>query len=734
MELLTIFKLLLKNVRILIFIPIVAGVAAYIFTDYAPKHYMSTAKLATSFTTNTQIKISEQSASSYSDTEVKFNNMISLMGGELFMSALSYELIIHDLTSDQPFRNIEDQDHLLEGKSKQEIEEIVAYFQNKLDRMEILNLYIPYESMLDSLLEEYDYSPGLLEESLTIDRVWITDFVEVVFVSKEPNLSAFAVNTLCNLYIRYDSAQSMDLSGRSVVFFSNLVQEKKRILDEKTEALNNYKALHNLFNTEQMTINSTELTTLDANRRQQLNQIQRLNISISNIEGQLSNQGGTDVTLTDPSNKRIIELRNRISTLNQMYIDGGATDKELENKIIALRQILRREMEKLPATTSSPLLSREDLIAEQNRLKLELQIEEANLKTLNQNIRTLRSNVSASEQKEASLASLQIEAETASSEYLQAVEKFNMANNQALISDSPLKIIQMGQPNDKPESFQAGLIVGLAIVASFFLCVFAIIMIDYTDMRIRTPAKFKSSTGLEFLGNINLLRSDNVDLKETLIHNTMDENLDKNRQLLRKIRYELENSGAKVILFTSTKRGEGKTYILLSLAHSLSLLNKKILIIDTNFKNNTLTQILTDNTEPQKLLSNDNQVILSTNGKKTEEFGHGIIGNTENIDVDFIGTQTEFGSPSEIFAGMDFETFIDKARDIYDYIFMEGASLNEYSDTKELITYADKVLPVFSAYSVIKSVDKESIDFLKSSLNGKLMGSILNMTDAEAVE
>ena len=65
---------------------------------------------------------------------------------------------------------------------------------------------------------------------------------------------------------------------------------------------------------------------------------------------------------------------------------------------------------------------------------------------------------------------------------------------------------------------------------------------------------------------------------------------------------------------------------------------------------------------------------------------------------------------------------------MYDYILMESASMNQYPDTKELSEFVDVVLPIFSADSIIKRVDKESIDYLKS-LNGKLMPSVLNKVD-----
>ena len=40
---------------------------------------------------------------------------------------------------------------------------------------------------------------------------------------------------------------------------------------------------------------------------------------------------------------------------------------------------------------------------------------------------------------------------------------------------------------------------------------------------------------------------------------------------------------------------------------------------------------------------------------------------------------------------------------MYDYIFMEGAPLNGYSDSKELVQYADGVIAIFSATSEIQT-------------------------------
>lgn len=55
--------------------------------------------------------------------------------------------------------------------------------------------------------------------------------------------------------------------------------------------------------------------------------------------------------------------------------------------------------------------------------------------------------------------------------------------------------------------------------------------------------------------------------------------------------------------------------------------------------------------------------------------------------------------------------------------------MNEYSDTRELMNYADKVITVFSAESSIDQMDRETINLLKK-LDGKLIGAILNKVES----
>jgi succinoglycan biosynthesis transport protein ExoP len=70
---------------------------------------------------------------------------------------------------------------------------------------------------------------------------------------------------------------------------------------------------------------------------------------------------------------------------------------------------------------------------------------------------------------------------------------------------------------------------------------------------------------------------------------------------------------------------------------------------------------------------------------------------------------------------------------VYDYIFLEGAPLNNYTDTKELINYSEGLVAIFSSETALTAIDRESIKFLKQQ-DGKFVGAILNKVQTGNLE
>jgi Mrp family chromosome partitioning ATPase len=142
-----------------------------------------------------------------------------------------------------------------------------------------------------------------------------------------------------------------------------------------------------------------------------------------------------------------------------------------------------------------------------------------------------------------------------------------------------------------------------------------------------------------------------------------------------------------------------------------------VLIIDTNFCNNDLTLQLkarptleTFSVAPEDFSIEKVKEIVTTY-------------SVENIEV--IGCKGGDYTPTEILPKNHLLNYLPQLKQYYDFIIMEGAPLNDYTDSKELEHYAEGVVAVFSSKISLKQNDRESIQFLEG-LNGKLLGAVLN--------
>lgn len=729
MDITGIINLILKKWWLVLGVPALAAGLTFAVVRSQPKTYKSTAQLSTGFTMENTLALKDEKMD-LRGIGIKFDNLIQTMKSERVISMVSYNLELNDLESTYPFRPDPEGEYLEE-------EIMLKVLDEHISAMEMLDPTDPEENLIFERIKAKNYHPWMLIGNLSVRRVKNTDFISVQYSSENPDLSAFVVNQVCEQIIKYVELFNQDRSSESLSFFYDLIQEKKKNLDEKIAQLNTFKSTNSVVDYEiQSESIVSQISGYEINRQEELKNIQRLTLSINKLNSDILEL--RQESTSNPNNAKIVELRKKINDLNQLYIEGGSTDTQLYQTIQNLRERLRIEMTSL--ASQSPVRSSvniSDLQYQKEQQELELSIAESNLSSLNRSINNLKANLSAFSNKESLIAALEEEVENAKKEHLQALSKYNEKKSESLASGAGIKQILEGVPASTPESSKTFLLVILAGVASMGLTCFAIVLLEFTDLRIKNIKQFEKYTKLRPLGSVNAIKMANVDLKRIFTSDNQDEELLVFKQSLRKIRFEVEQSpNTKTVLVTSTKQGEGKSFLILCLAYSLSLIKKRILIIDTNFKNNSLTELLLAPASMDKLLEANNGMsarLLPAGDAgmgSDDDFVKNIISRTGHENIDVIGSSVGTSSPSEIFSGRDFRNMLDIVSMNYDYVFMEGPSLNKYPDTKELLAYVDKVIPVFSADSVIKQVDSESIDFLKT-LNGKFLGAILNNVETK---
>lgn len=723
MDIVFLFKALWKKKWFLIIIPLIAGVTAFFLTLDSKKMYRSTAQLSTGFTTNDRFNISGEKINIY-EIDIKFNNLIETFNSPMIVGLLSYNLILHDLNESPQFRTPDDNPQNRVNLTPIEKEKAMEVFQKKLDKFELLTSFNDNEKTLLKLLRSYGYDHESIMRDLRIRRLNYSDYILVEYHSENPLLSAFVVNTISQEFIRYNNSLNTNISGQSVEFYSNLVNKTKEVLDQKTLDLNTFKSTNNVVNVEvESETKFNQLADFELRREVEAQNIQKYQLELNNINKQLASLGdggSSSASRGGRDNKKIAELQSKIKEGNARYLSSGK-DPDILEALQDLRKQLNEETAKSDIGGGGGKSDkRGELLSQKNTAELNLQVAQSNLAQINSTIRNLKSNVSGLTTKGTTLFALTREVEKANEEYLAALEKYNSSKNEAMISTTSIKQVIYGQPATQHEPSKIIIFTALAIAVSFSLCLFTIIGLEYFDFSIRTPSNFEPSTKLESLGYVNEIKADTITPEIFNRKSGKDNGLYLYKELLKKLRFEIENSGGKIFLFTSTKPGEGKSSLIISLACTLTSNNRSILIIDTNFKNNTLTKLFS--AKPTLESSINRELPIEELVTKT---------NYKNLDI--IGCKGGNYSPTEIFPEKKFQALLSRLISNYDYIFLEGSSLNQFADCKELVSFADKVIPVFSSTSAIKQPDRQSISYLKS-LNGKLMGSILNRVEADNLE
>jgi tyrosine-protein kinase Etk/Wzc len=141
---------------------------------------------------------------------------------------------------------------------------------------------------------------------------------------------------------------------------------------------------------------------------------------------------------------------------------------------------------------------------------------------------------------------------------------------------------------------------------------------------------------------------------------------------------------AKVILFTSSTSGEGKTFTASNLAISFALLGKKVLLIGCDIRKPRLAQLfkIKDSGFGLTNLLREEEPTLSMVERQITSSGV-----NENLDVMFSGPIPP--NPAELLARESMDKTIELLKGKYDYIFLDTAPVGLVSDTLLLGRVAD---------------------------------------------
>lgn len=707
MELSSYFSLVRKYIYVIIIIVIATVVGSYFLVKNLPDQYVSTTQIATGIVDATKYLIDkDQNATAQRDEiDQQFNNLTEILKLKKLIDGVSYQLILHDLTSPTPFRHL---NHQFKNLSQPAINHAILVFREKLKNQEPLSLYNKDENGLNQLLISMHYDERSLRKNLDIERDLESDFITVSFTSDNPQLSAFVVNTLCKEFLNYYTLNVKNSETNAVNFLADLLVKKRNALNAKKDSLQQYKIKNGILNLdEQARSIYAQILDYTDKKIQAEKDVASYDGAIQNINNRFNpkDRAYIESTLTK-YNQAITNTEQQLHTLNDEYVHSGF-NPQYKPALDSLQKQLTYELNNSSDKyIVNPLVAKDDLVKQKMTLEVSRDLAKYSVQAIDRELASLNAQKNRLVPFDAIIKTYEFDINIASQEYLDVLNKYNQTNLQSKFS---IKLSQVEpatptppQPSKKP------LLIALSAIASVVICLLVLFVLFYLDDNIKEPYDLVSRTALPLLGSLNTIPGPKPDLRKLWdVENR--ERMRLYKELLRSVRFEIDQElkGFKVLGITSLGAGEGKTLIATSLAYAYSSINKKVLLIDGNFDNPTISRVI----QP-KLYAED--YFRSNSYIERDTSTISVIGN-RGSDITLLeindeqAIQAEFG--------------ILKSR--YDIILIDLPPLDSLNKSKEWLLFADKVVAVFTANKNISKYQRPHIEYLKH-IGQKFAGWILN--------
>ena len=533
----------------------------------------------------------------------------------------------------------------------------------------------------------------------------MTSIAQLTLTDRDPNRGIDFLNQLTECYNRQANEDKNEIALRTEEFINERLTKIDAELGSTEDKLENYKkrnALTQLQMDATQTLQmSTQYETKLAEANTQIHLLDYLREYIDKPENMYktipSNVGMTDaasVRLIDSYNKTVQDRNRLLKAASEQAPQVQTQTAILDDLQVSIRQAL------LQARRSADI-QRQGVQNQYNKYQ---------------------NRIGNSPEQERVLNQIGRQQEVKSGLYLLLLQKREENSISLAATANKGKMIDEPEFNGKvsPKSaiiMLAALVLGLAIP-------FAILyLLQLLQFRIGGHDDLVKMTRLPIISDVPVA-SDSVKSAAGIVvqankNNQIDEVF---RSLRTNVQFMMKED-EKIILFTSSISGEGKTFIAANLAMSFALLGKKVVLCGLDIRKPALGRLFDVKDRQQGVTT-----LLSKNRVTEEDLMDQLSPSAVNDNLDLLLAGPTPPNPTELLARDNMRQIIELLKQRYDYIILDTAPVGLVSDTMQLTKYANVCCYICRADYTPKS----NIELLNTlSAEGKLpnTGLVLNGVD-----
>ena len=453
--------------------------------------------------------------------------------------------------------------------------------------------------------------------------------------------------------------------------------------------------------------------------------LEKINAELGKTEGELQNykqrngmvelkmNASNSVTNQNTSEQKLAEMETQIELFNTIA-------REVESSSRNLSQVIPSNVG-LDDESSTALINKyNELVLERNRLLRSASESSpvvepltAQIRDLNYNIRraiaSARRNlqiqrdalltqvdkytneVEETPQQERMLTQIGRQQEVKSGLYLMLLQKREENSISLAATADKGKLIDDPQLNGQvsPNSTYIMLIalaIGLAIPVAIIL------LIQLFRYKIEGHDDVARLTKLPIIADIAIASNSAKSKAGIVVHENQNNQME---EIFRALRTNLQfmlHEGEKVVLFTSSTSGEGKTFTASNLSVSLGLLGKKVILVGLDIRRPRLAEQFGIKDHKHGITN-----LLVKDNPNAEDVEAQILPSGVNKNLDLLMAGPVPPNPAELIARSSLETIIAILKDKYDYIMIDTAPVGLVTDTLQIGRVANATIYVCRA-------------------------------------
>ena len=490
-----------------------------------------------------------------------------------------------------------------------------------------------------------------------------TTIAQLVLKDEDPQRSIDYLNTLIKVYNRQANEDKNEISYRTEQFINQRLEKINSELGSTEGQLESYKKRNNVV---EMKLNATAAIANSDTYAQKLQEA-NTQVELLNELGKYMNEPGnkyqpipSNVGLTDESSTELINQYNKIALErnNSLHAasESSPTITPLTAQLDALTASIKRAMR-------------------QAKLGMEIQ-----RNSIAHQAAMYANQIGNSPEQERVLTQIGRQQEVKSGLYLMLLQKREENSISLAATADKGKVIDapslVGKVSPKSSIIMLiALVLGLAIPAAILF------LIEFFKYKIEGHEDVMKLTQIPVIADIPVANdaAKKEGKADIVVHqnknNLMEEIF---RGLRTNIQFMLKE-GEKVMLFTSSTSGEGKTFVASNISISLALLGKKVVMVGLDIRKPRLAKLFQIDNHHRGITN-----LIVHDHNTWDDIQKQIISSGVNNNLDLLMAGPVPPNPGELVTRASLDDIIKQLKEHYDYIILDTAPVGLVNDTLQL--------------------------------------------------